>query len=302
MQIIEKNITSPQSIREGDCFLDIETTGFFPRNHSIITIGQIDVLKNTAKLTQYFANSPEEEEELLKSFSEHFNRYTLPYTYNGDHFDIPFLNYKLNSYEINLNISSERTHDIYKETLSIRSILKLKNYKRDEVEKFFKISREEGILLAENIVPTYEEYLRSKELSLQNQILEHNQSELTTLIELTNRVYILKKSLQFYFPLFQSSLLLKKIKFRKKTATVEFDIFGDKSYPLSTFQDGISIHVKDGRLLLTFSTITGITSEQKSVISPIIRPSFYFKIEDIIIWENIIKLSQHLLLHEFCNK
>ncbi|MCG4585515.1 ribonuclease H-like domain-containing protein, partial [Anaerosalibacter bizertensis] len=82
------------------CFLDIETTGFSRVKDIIYLVGLLIYNEGKYTLKQYFLNSPEKEKLLLKSLIHDIEESKYIVTFNGNTFDIPFLNSKYRKYDI----------------------------------------------------------------------------------------------------------------------------------------------------------------------------------------------------------
>jgi uncharacterized protein YprB with RNaseH-like and TPR domain len=80
-------LSSPDRI----LFLDIETTGLSPANAELFLIGAASYTHAGLHIIQYFAEEPGEEKAILEAFSELIRDYDTLITFNGNKFDIPFL-------------------------------------------------------------------------------------------------------------------------------------------------------------------------------------------------------------------
>lgn len=74
------------------CTYDIETLGLDPRRAPVILIGMMCVSSDgTAMVKQFFLEEPEEEHILLDRALEELNKYDYIVTFNGNRFDIPYV-------------------------------------------------------------------------------------------------------------------------------------------------------------------------------------------------------------------
>ena len=80
-------------------FLDIETTGLSAATSSLYLIGCAFFKDGNWQIQQWFAQSAEEEPELLKAFFSFAENYSYLIHYNGNSFDLPYLRKKLIAYE-----------------------------------------------------------------------------------------------------------------------------------------------------------------------------------------------------------
>ena len=120
---------------------DIETTGLSPGNSAVILGGAVipDESEPESRLAvQYFADSVDDEEELLELYVSLLCRYDCIITYNGIQFDIPFLKKRMERHRM----ESGGMDEIY--SLDMYRILKkyselpriLPNMKQKTVESF----------------------------------------------------------------------------------------------------------------------------------------------------------------------
>ena len=72
-------------------FFDIETTGFSGEYASVYLIGCIYPEKDSWHMVQFFADSTDAEPELLSAFGGLLSGRRVLVHFNGDRFDIPFL-------------------------------------------------------------------------------------------------------------------------------------------------------------------------------------------------------------------
>ena len=98
-----------------DCiFFDIETTGFSPASSSIYLIGCLRRENENLIIDQFFAESKEDEQELLQQFMSLLNQYKTIISFNGIGFDIPFIKAKCDAYGIPEHLKEYNYIDIFK--------------------------------------------------------------------------------------------------------------------------------------------------------------------------------------------
>ena len=82
-------------------FFDIETTGLKAETSHLYLIGYaVQKQPGSWEITQLFAEKTEDERYLLKAFSDICMRYRTVIHFNGDRFDIPYLETKYQEYSI----------------------------------------------------------------------------------------------------------------------------------------------------------------------------------------------------------
>ena len=81
-------------------FLDIETTGLTASGSQLYLIGCAFYRDGNWQIKQWFAQSPEEEPELIKAFFTFAKDYSYLMHYNGNTFDLPYLKQKITQYSL----------------------------------------------------------------------------------------------------------------------------------------------------------------------------------------------------------
>ena len=164
---------------------DIETTGLNPKYCNLMLSGIIRVKGSEGELIQYFAESLDEEPELLRRTIADLSETDYVLTYNGRHFDIPFIKKRAAEYGINSD-SVPYTLDLYL-VLNGYSPFKtfLPDLKQKTVEVFMGLasSRDDKISGKEN-VDMYNAYLETRSPALREKILLHNHDDLIQLYKL----------------------------------------------------------------------------------------------------------------------
>ncbi|NLY66044.1 MAG: ribonuclease H-like domain-containing protein [Tissierellia bacterium] len=168
---------------EDICFLDIETTGLSKENNLIYLIGLIHYNKENSSwnLVQYFADSKNEEKNILKEFNCLINNFELLITYNGLSFDIPFIDHRLNKNGLKSNLKKLKNFDIYRRIKKESPYLELENLRLKTVEKSLGIFRDDKYT-GKDCIKFYYEYLDSKDERLLERILKHNYDDLYYLV------------------------------------------------------------------------------------------------------------------------
>lgn len=169
--------------RQNVCFIDIETTGLSSKFNSIYLIGIMyyNIEEKMWYLIQLFAESLDEEKELLISFINLISNFDKVVTYNGDTFDIPFINNRLKHYNIEYQISLENSFDLYKYIRENRNYLDLENLKLKTIEKRLGIYRED-LYSGKDCIKFYRDYVKTKNKEFKDIILKHNYDDLYYLI------------------------------------------------------------------------------------------------------------------------
>ncbi|SDZ07083.1 hypothetical protein SAMN05660462_01752 [Proteiniborus ethanoligenes] len=162
------------------CFLDIETTGFSRISNYIILIGALYINGENLEIVQFFAEGDNEEKNLLDSFKSFISDFDIIITFNGDSFDIPFINSRLNHHGIKYNIKNDKGIDILKIVRRKKDLLGLQKYNLKSIERFLGIEREDTISGKES-VEMYYEYIKTKDVRKKDIILRHNYEDIYNL-------------------------------------------------------------------------------------------------------------------------
>lgn len=176
----------PRLLKPGDLFLDIETTGLSRARHQIYLIGMAYLIDNNIiYVNQLFADSPEDESDLLSRFSEKLQSMQIKriISFNGNSFDLPFLLARAELHDVLLSFDSFELFDIYKEVTKRKNTLQLQNYRQKTVEQFLGIDREDKYSGGE-LIKVYENYVRCPDNEAAQLLKLHNYEDVLGMIDL----------------------------------------------------------------------------------------------------------------------
>lgn len=167
--------------------IDIETTGLDPSHSRFVLGGLVTPDARGKSFYQIFAESNEEEIPLICSFLSELKDLDVLVSYNGDHFDLPFLNRRL---RINGVTAEEfpvfQSLDLYRILDRYSNFRKLlPNLKQKTVESFLGLwsDRTDEISGADSAV-LYHQYLRTGDPAVRDTILLHNKDDILQLSRL----------------------------------------------------------------------------------------------------------------------
>lgn len=183
-------------------FLDIETTGLSAATSNLYLIGCAFFKEGNWQIKQWFAQSVEEEPELLKAFFSFAENYSYLIHYNGNTFDLPYLRKKLIAYDLPYNFSKFEGIDIYKRIYPYKNFLKLPNCKQKTIEYFLGITREDTYTGGE-LISVYKDYLTSHDYNLYHMLLLHNSDDMKGMLEIL--------PILSYYDLFNNSIKARKV-------------------------------------------------------------------------------------------
>ena len=162
-------------------FFDIETTGFSPKSTTVYLIGCIYYEDSSWVSKSWFANSPSNEVEVLTHFFDFVQNFNAIIHYNGEGFDIPYLQKKATQYNLCDNLKNKVSIDIYKMVSPLRHIFKLENLKLKSIEKFLGINREDTYNGGE-LISVYNHYVMSPNEYDYKRLMLHNKEDIYGLL------------------------------------------------------------------------------------------------------------------------
>ncbi len=174
-----EKLSEPSSV----IFLDIETTGLSPVNAEVYLIGTAALREEKLYIRQFFAENTSEEKEILQAFAGYLDSFDTIITFNGNKFDIPFLEKRSFLYGIDLAFSEKTGIDIYKRIQPYKKILGLPDMKQVTLEKFLHIRRNDK-KSGRELIALYGNYIASGNKYCLDLLLQHNHDDIRGLSEL----------------------------------------------------------------------------------------------------------------------
>ncbi len=172
-----EKISEPERI----LFIDIETRGLSPSNAEIYMIGTAVMSGNGLYIRQFFADDPSEERYIIEEFAAYAADYDTIITFNGNAFDIPFIEKRAGIYGIAPGTEGKKGVDIYKRIKPYRLLLALPDLKQKTLEDFLGISRVDT-MSGKDLIKIYDRYTEDpyNETYLQL-LLRHNYDDVANL-------------------------------------------------------------------------------------------------------------------------
>lgn len=183
--VIDHSLNIEKYLNKNSCFIDIETTGLSRKNNMIYLIGLLyfDLDQNTWILEQYFANSMDKEGLLLEEFISHISKFDNIITYNGNSFDLPFIDHRLKHHNINYSIDKTKSFDLYQIIKQNKDYLNLENLKLKTIEESLGFIREDKYS-GYDCIGFYYDYIKSQDPILKIDILRHNYDDLVHMLDI----------------------------------------------------------------------------------------------------------------------
>lgn len=160
----------------GYLFFDIETTGLSARTSHLYLIGCLYTDGHAFHLSQWFAESPSEEKEVLRTFSAYLARQPedcLLLQFNGNGFDIPYLRQRYERYRMTFPLDRFENLDLYRVIRPYKNVLGLPSLKQKALEDYLNITRTDPFHGGE-LIAVYEEYVHTRSPQGLQALLLHN--------------------------------------------------------------------------------------------------------------------------------
>lgn len=164
-------------------FLDIETTGFAARSSSLYLIGCIYCKGGMFHLIQWFAERPEDERAMLNAFFVFSRNYSTLVHFNGNHFDIPYLEQKCAQYELPYRFDRFEGIDLYIRISPLKDFLRLPNCKQKTIEAYLGIVREDTFS-GKELIGVYLDYINEPSGEACQTLLLHNADDIQGMVQL----------------------------------------------------------------------------------------------------------------------
>ncbi len=174
-------------------YFDIETTGFDKEEDSIILISLGRFKDNKIFcIKQYFAESLEDEYEILYSFGKDILEYDKWCSYNGMAFDEPFIKKRMEKHNIFFEVPKNHV-DLYRRIRPYYKQLGMDRCNLKSVEKHIGIEREDQIDGGIS-VDLYKKFLLTSEEALKETIMLHNYEDVLNLPKIHEFIYKLENN------------------------------------------------------------------------------------------------------------
>ena len=169
---------------KGVLLFDIETTGLKKETTQLYLVG-CGFIDDAGVFTirQWLTESALDERDVLEDFFEFSKNYDTLMHFNGDGFDIPYVEYKASYYGLDFDLGRFKNTDIYKEFKRVKKLLGLERANQKAAEAFLGISREDA-MNGGALIPYYYEYEKSKSPEAERLLLLHNHDDVKGLLEI----------------------------------------------------------------------------------------------------------------------
>lgn len=191
MRIITKDLTQELDKTSNSAYLkgknylifDIETTGFSRQYEIIYMVGCICKTDEDYKYYNVFAESPEEEPEVIKYFFNLLENIDYMIHFNGNRFDIPFLLARAAKHNIADKISHIESIDIYDLLRPFRKSLDFPNLKLDTIQAHLGYKRKDEYT-GGDLIQIYHHYTQNPYEPYYELLALHNKEDVEGMINL----------------------------------------------------------------------------------------------------------------------
>ncbi|MBR0086692.1 MAG: ribonuclease H-like domain-containing protein [Lachnospiraceae bacterium] len=164
-------------------FFDIETTGLSASDSAVYLIGCLYYREGCWHFSQFLTESLSDELPVLKAFFQLAEAFDTLVHFNGDAFDIRFLNTAAAQYHLPSPLSDMQSIDLLKKVRKHRKLLGLENCRLKTVEQFLGIYRED-IYSGKDLIEIYQTFSRTRSERLKELLLLHNREDILNMIGL----------------------------------------------------------------------------------------------------------------------
>lgn len=171
-------------------FFDIETTGFSRKYCNVYLIGCMYFIGDTPMYAQWLAENFNDEANVLMAFHKFIQKYNTIIHFNGNSFDMPFLQERGEKYKLDFNFDRFKSIDIYKPVSRINHILKMENQRQKTFEQLIGIKRTDPFS-GGDLIEVFKQYVESKDDRLIFPLLLHNKEDVWNMGGLASLLSIL---------------------------------------------------------------------------------------------------------------
>ena len=164
-------------------FFDIETTGLSAYDSGLYLLGCVYFEDGFWHFHQWLSEGLSDELLILREFGALLAQFDKVVHFNGDTFDMRFLEALAAQYGLPELFKGKESLDLLKIVRKLRRVLGLPDCKLKSVERFLGIFREDRFTGGE-LIEAYERYLEKREDRLLRMLLLHNEEDIVNLLSI----------------------------------------------------------------------------------------------------------------------
>ena len=164
-------------------FFDIETTGFSASTCTIYIIGCVYYEDTKWHVKQWLAENYEEEKPLLEAFMSFSEKYSMLIHFNGNQFDLPFVEKRAKHHNLENVLVQKESLDIYKKINPYRFFCSLPSCRQKTIEEYLGIHREDEFNGGQ-LIEKYHSYVKDPTPEVGSLLLLHNHDDLIGMLSI----------------------------------------------------------------------------------------------------------------------
>lgn len=177
MKIIDKKkVFESNHIPEDYIFIDIECTGLAKEKTDLYLVGVCSYKDESLIFRQWFLESPSEEAAVLSDVAKYLEDYKTLVTFNGNFFDLPYLDYHAKKAGVPSPYLSMNSLDLYLSFKCLKRLFSMERTRQKDFEVFIGDNREDTYGGGE-LINVYYDYLSSRDDELLHLLLLHNEED-----------------------------------------------------------------------------------------------------------------------------
>ena len=133
---------------------------------------------------QWLATNYEDEINILNAFSVFAKSYRYLIHFNGNQFDIPYLQNKMQQYNIPFSFDDFEGIDIYRRIAPYKTFLKLPDCKQKTIENYVTATVRKDQFTGGELIDVYHEYVLHHDAEKEHFLLLHNEEDLKGMLEI----------------------------------------------------------------------------------------------------------------------
>jgi len=281
MKIIEKTIHRNIPTRfDNPLYIDIETTGLSPDRAHTYLVGVCfpDETPGTWHFRQWLAENPLEERMLISEVNAYASGFSTFVHYNGNHFDLPWLNKKALEFGLDSVFCGKCSVDLFCLLRPCRVLFGMQHCRQKDFEGILGIDREDRYD-GGKLIEVYHHYVKTGSADSEHLLLIHNEEDVLHMANLT--------SLLPYTALFHSQMpFLESIgDLRVQEDRVLVLLHSRETFPVpaSFGTEAFRCSIRGNEVRLSLSLVRGTL---KYFLAPV-RDYYYLPEEDMAIHKSV---------------
>ncbi|MDF2820226.1 MAG: polymerase exonuclease [Clostridiales bacterium] len=172
----------PYNISDALIF-DIETTGFSAHSSQLYLIGVTYYKDDSWRLIQWLAETRSDELIIIEKFFEFTKEFHHIVHFNGDNFDVPYIQKKCTIHDLNYSFDGLDSIDLYKYFKNFKNFLPLEKFSLKAIEKHLGITRRD-LYSGGELIQNYFNFTSTGNKEDFDKLILHNEDDLIGTVKL----------------------------------------------------------------------------------------------------------------------